>query len=94
MYLHGIINPGVNLAQIDRIVTSYPNENELLQGCNVGAGYKSKQGVINIDSADNAETPWGMSEEEIEAQIMGAVLIENLNMKKGINILGKGTRLQ
>ena len=35
-----------------------------------------------------AEIPPGMSEEEIEAHIMGVVLIENFNTKKGIDVFG------
>ena len=29
-----------------------------------------------------------MYEEDIESHIMGVVIVENLNMKKGINIFG------
>ena len=39
--------------------------------------------------SDNAEKPPGMSEEEIEAHIMGVVLIEYLNTKNGINVFGR-----
>ena len=38
--------------------------------------------------SDNAEKPPGMSEEEIEAHIMGVVLIDHFKLKKGINIFG------
>ena len=41
-----------------------------------------------MNFAENAETPQDMSEEEIEAHIMGVLLIEHFNMKKGINIFG------
>ena len=41
-----------------------------------------------MNSAENAETPPGMSEEDIIFHIMRVMLIENFNMKKGINILG------
>ena len=53
------------MAQIVRIGTYYPDENELLQGCRVGSGYKANQGVINVNFAENSETPPGMSEEDI-----------------------------
>ena len=38
---------------------------ELPKGCNVGYGYKAKQGWINVSFADNIETPLGMSEDDI-----------------------------
>ena len=47
-----------------------------------------------MNFAEYAETPPGMPEEDIEAHIMGIVLIENFNMKKGIEILATGPRLQ
>ena len=82
------------MAQIDSIGTSYPDQNELLQGLSVGYGYKEKQGVINLNFSYYAETPPSMSEEEIESHIMGFVLIEIFIMKKGINILATYPRLQ
>ena len=38
--------------------------------------------------ADNEETPPVMSEEGIEAHSMVVVLVDNFNMKKGIDIFG------
>ena len=38
--------------------------------------------------SDNVETPPGTSEEEIKTHIMGVVLINHFNTKKGINIFG------
>ena len=77
---------GVNMAKIEIIGTSYPNENNLPQGSKVGSGYMAKKGLINVNFAENSETPTGMSLDEIEAHIMGVVLIEHFNMKKGIDI--------
>ena len=68
---------GVSLAQIESVGKSYPNENEVLQGCNVVSGYNAKKGVIKAKSAENAETPLVISEEEIESHIIGFVLIEH-----------------
>ena len=76
------------MAQIESIRLICPGENELLQGCNVGSSYKENQGVINVYFAENIETPPDVSEEDIEAHIMGIVLIENFNMKKGVDIFG------
>ena len=59
-----------------------------MQGFSLEYGYKAMQGVINVNSADNSETLLGMSEEEIEACIMGVVMIEHFNMKKGISNFG------
>ena len=39
-----------------------------------------------MNFAENSETPPGMSEEEIEARIMGVVLIDHFVMKKGVDI--------
>ena len=41
-----------------------------------------------MNFSENAETPPGISEEYIEAHIMGVMLIEHLNMKKCIDIFG------
>ena len=41
-----------------------------------------------MNFTENADTPPGMSEEEIEAHIMVVVLIKHFNMKNGINIFG------
>ena len=41
-----------------------------------------------MNFAENAETPPGMSEEDIEAHSMGVMLIDNFNMKKAISIFG------
>ena len=62
------------MAHIESIGTSYLDENELPQGCNVESGYKAKQGVINVNFSDNSNKAPDMSEEEIESHIMGFVL--------------------
>ena len=53
----------VNMAQAESIGTSYPDEDEFLQGFHVGSVYKANQGVINVNLTDNAETPPAMSED-------------------------------
>ena len=50
--------------------------------------------MINVNFSDNAETPPGMSEEEIEYHTMVVVLVDNFNMKKGIDIFETGLRLK
>ena len=61
---------------------------QLPQGCNVGYGYEAKQGLIKVNFSDNAVTPLGMSEDDIEAHIMVFVMIEGFKMKKVIDISG------
>ena len=77
------------MAQIEIIGSSYPDDNKLPQGCKVGSGYKANQKVINVNFADNAETPPGISKEEIEAHIVGVVMIEHFNINKGIHVFGE-----
>ena len=68
---------GVNLSQVESINIAYPDEDDFLKnGCHSGAGYKIKQGVINVNFAENAENPPAMTEEDINAHIMGVVLVE------------------
>ena len=80
------------MAQIDNIGTSYPDDNDLPKGCKVGYGYKENNVVINTNSAENADTPPVISEEEIEAHTMGFVLIEHFNMNKGVDIFGNRSK--
>ena len=47
---------------------------------------QGKAGVINVNFEENAETPSDMSEEDIGAHIMGVVLVDHSNMKKGIDL--------
>ena len=79
---------GVNMAQVETIGTYYPEEDEFLHGCHVGASYKENPGLSNMNLTENEQTPPAMSEEEIEAHIMVVVLVEHFNTKKGINIFG------
>ena len=49
---------GVNLSQVESIHFDYPEEGGFLKnGCHSGEGYKVKQGVINMNFAENAEKP-------------------------------------
>ena len=78
----------VNLDQVESIRISYPDQDKFLKGCYVGAGYTSNQGVINLNFVENIEIPADMSEEETEYHIMGVVLVEHFNMKKGMDLFG------
>ena len=72
---------------MESINIAYPDEDDYLKnGCHSGAGYKIKQGVTNMKYSENAEKPPDMTEEEINAHIMGVVLVEHYNMKKGLEL--------
>ena len=58
-------------------------------GRHYGLGYKVNQGSINVNFAENTENLPSMIEEEINAHIMGVVLVENYNMKKGLELFGE-----
>ena len=76
---------GFNISQVEGINFAYPDEGDFLKnGCHSGAGYKVKQGVINVNFAENSDNPPAMTEEDINAHIMGVVLSEHYNMKKGL----------
>ena len=69
---------GFNLSQVESINIDYPDEDDLLKnGFHSGAGYKIKQGVINVKFAENTENPPAMTGEKINSQIMGVVLVEH-----------------
>ena len=57
-------------------------------GCHSGAGYKINQGVINVNFSENAKKPPAMTEDKINAHIMGVVLVEHYNTKKGLELFG------
>ena len=81
---------GVNLSQVESINIYYPDEDDFLKnGCHSGAGCKVKQGVIHVKFAENAEKPPAMIEEESNAHVMGEVLVEHYNMKKGLELFGE-----
>ena len=74
---------GVNLSQVERINIAYPNKDDFLKnGYHSGSAYKVKQGVMNVNFVENSKKPPAMTEEEINAHIMGVVLVEHYNMKK------------
>ena len=80
---------GVNLSQVESINITYPDKDDFLKnGCHSEVGYKIKQGFLNVDFSDNAENPPAMTEEEINTHIIGVVLVEQYNMKKGLELFG------
>ena len=74
---------------MESINISYPDKDDFFKnGFQSRAGYKVKQGVINVNFAENTENPPAMTKEEINAHIMGVVLVEHLNMKKVLELFG------
>ena len=61
---------------MESINIAYPNEDYFLKnGCNSGSGYKVKQGVINVNLAENADKTPAITEEDINAHIIWVVLV-------------------
>ena len=53
-----------------------------------GAGYGTKRGVINLVFGKNAPPPSELSPEEIDSHILGVVLANQYNLKKGNKLFG------
>ena len=52
-----------------------------------GAGYSAKQGVIAMKTTDDAkDAPRQMSEEEMESHIIGVILAQQYNLRKGLEL--------
>ena len=78
---------GFNLSQVESINIAYPGEGGFLKnGCHSGSGYKINQGVINVKFSENSDNPPDMTEEYINAHIVGLVRVEQNNMKKGLEL--------
>ena len=46
------------------------------------------QGVINVNFAEKASPLDVMAEEEVEAHILGVIMVEHCSMEKGIDLFG------
>ena len=86
---------GINCAQVESIEIAYPNEQKLLQMVHNRAGYKTTasaarnmRGVININFAEKALPLEAMTDKEVEAHILGVIMVEHYSMKKGIDLFG------
>ena len=86
---------GINCAQVESIEMAYPGEQKLPKRVHSGAGYRTTasaarnmRGVININFAEKASSLEAMSDEEIEAHILGVIMVEHYSMKKGIDLFG------
>ena len=54
-----------------------------------GAGYSTKQEVINLQSDNDAPPPPNMTEAHTYAHIIGVILVQQYGLKKGIDMFGK-----
>ena len=61
----------------DRILNQY-----------TGAGYGAKQGFINLVFDEKAPPPNKLSSEEINSHILGVILANQYNLKKGKELFG------
>ena len=74
---------------------AYPDEQQLLKMVHNRAGYKTTassaktmRGVININFAEKASPLEAMTDEEVEAHILGIIMVEHYSMKEGMDLFG------
>ena len=77
---------GVGFPQMKKIVAEREKYEILNQYS--GAGYGTKQGVINLVFDENAPPPSELSPEEIDSHILGVILANQYNLKKGKELFG------
>ena len=77
---------GVGFPQVKKIVVEREAEEILNQY--TGAGYGTKRGFINLVSDENAPPPVELSPEEIDSHILGVILANQYNLKKGKELFG------
>ena len=54
-----------------------------------GAGYTTRQGVVHFNIDDDTPAPRAMSDEELEAHIVGIIFAQNFSLNKDLKIFGK-----
>ena len=54
----------------------------------IGAGYGTKRGIINLVFDINAPPPPELSPKEIDSHILGVILANQYNLKKGKELFG------
>ena len=54
-----------------------------------GAGYRTKQGVINLVFDENSPPPLELSPKEIDSHIIWVILANQYNLKKGMELFGE-----
>ena len=83
----GYKDPGVMHPPRNRVKTD--PEGAMLHDMYSGAGYSTKRGVINIQVNRAAPPPPAMTEEECESHVVGIVLAQMYNLRKGIEFFGE-----
>ena len=53
-----------------------------------GAGYTTRQRVVNFNIDDDTQDPRAMSDEELEAHIVGVIFAHHFSLNKGLKIFG------
>jgi hypothetical protein len=77
---------GVGFPQIKKIVVEREKDEILNQYA--GAGYGTKRGVINLVFDENAPPPTELSPKETDSHILGVILANQYNLKKGKELFG------
>ena len=71
------VYPGVNFPQVEKMTDA-----EKIKTQFAGAGYNTKRGVLNLQFDDAKVTE--MSEEQLNAHIVGVIISQQYSLKKGI----------
>merc|ERR1712086_960315 len=77
---------GVGFPQVKKIVVEREADEILNQY--IGAGYGTKQGFMNLVFDEDAPPPSELSPEEIDSHILGVILANQYNLKKGKELYG------
>ena len=77
---------GVSCPQVESI--KWECDAVRMKEAHFGAGYKTKQGVINVEFKEDGPPPPKMTEEEIESHLIGVVLVQQYNLNQGIKLFG------
>ena len=80
------ISTGVGFPQVKKILVEREADEILNQY--TGAGYGTKWGFINLVFDENAPPPSELSPEEIDSHILGVLLANQYNLKKGKKSFG------
>ena len=68
----------------------HPDNNRDCIDCQyVGAGYKTKQGVVQFNVEDDAPPLKTMTEEQLDANIVGVIFAQHFSIKKGLELFGE-----
>ena len=82
---HGPKDPGVLHPPSNRVKKD--PEREVVQDMYEKVGYSAKQGFINLEHG--IPPPQTMTEEECESHVVGLVLAQMYNLRKGTELFGK-----